>query len=79
MAQRRLGVRIRTLRIRRSWSQQQLATKAKVHPSFVGQVERCEKGIRLSNLLRLCVALEVDPADLFRGLLLPEQPARERK
>ena len=49
-------------------SQEALAEKVGVHRTYVGQVERGEVNIALSNLLRLAEALDLDPGDLIRGM-----------
>lgn len=69
-----LGRRIRDARLehpgtkRASMSQEALAERVGVHRTYVGQVERGEVNIALSNLLRFAAALDLDPADLVRGL-----------
>jgi transcriptional regulator with XRE-family HTH domain len=69
-----LGRRVRSARERlqgtdgRPLSQERLADQLGVHRTYVGQVERGEVNIALSNLLRFAEALGVDPADLVRGL-----------
>ena len=49
-------------------SQEELAERADVHRTYVGQVERGEVNIALSNLLRFAEALDVDAAELVQGL-----------
>lgn len=69
-----LGQRVRAVRLshagakRASMSQEALAEKVGVHRTYVGQVERGEVNIALSNLLRLAEALDLDPGDLIRGM-----------
>ena len=61
------GQRLRELRKQRGWSQEILAEKAGVHPTYVGNVEQGRSNLTLLNILKFTVALEVDPADLLRG------------
>lgn len=71
-----LGRRIRDARVRGSGnkgkrrSQEALADDPRldVHRTYVGQVERGEVNIALSNLLRFAAALEVNPGDLVIDL-----------
>jgi transcriptional regulator with XRE-family HTH domain len=49
-------------------SQEALADAAEVHLSEVGRVERAERDLRLSTILRLAAGLNVRPAELFDGL-----------
>lgn len=80
LAEKRFGERIRALRTRQGWTLRVLGEKTDMHPTFIGQVERGEKGIRLHGALRLCEALGVDAGDVFRGILpvkkveSPERP-----
>ena len=46
---------------------------AKLHWTFVGQVERGRRNLSVHNLLRLANALKMDPADLVRGLKAPKK------
>lgn len=52
----------------RAVSQERLAERSGFHRTYVGHVERGEVNVSLVNLLQLAAALEVDPADLVRGL-----------
>lgn len=67
-----LGARIRKKRHRLGLSQEQLATAAGLHWTFVGQVERGRRNLSLHNLLKLARGLNTDPAQLVRGLRPPD-------
>ena len=54
------GQRIRQLRKARGLTQERLATKAGLHYTYVGAVERGEKNISLINIKNLARALEVE-------------------
>ena len=54
-----VGRRIRELRQKKGWSQEQLAEHADLDRTYVGRVERGEKNIGIEELLRLSVALGV--------------------
>jgi len=73
-ATRELGRRIRARRETLGKSQERLADSCGLHWTFVGQVERGRRNLSFHNLLRLATALEVDPADLVRGLTPPARP-----
>lgn len=49
-------------------SQERLAERAGLHRTYIGHVERGEVNVALVNILRIAKALEVDPAELVRGL-----------
>lgn len=59
------GSRVRAERERQGLSQEELATRADLHRTYIGGVERGERNISLLNLLRIARALGVSPADLL--------------
>jgi transcriptional regulator with XRE-family HTH domain len=62
------GARVRALRHERGWSQEQLAHAAGLDRTYVGSVERGERGernIALDNIWLLADTLQVKPADLL--------------
>jgi transcriptional regulator with XRE-family HTH domain len=62
-----VGARVRALRERRGWSQEDLADAAGLHRTFVGAVERGANGMNLDRLPDLAAALEVEPYALVPG------------
>ena len=64
------GRRVRRLRNRLGWSQEQLALESGLDRTYVGGVERGERNIALLNIIRLANALRIPPARLleFRGM-----------
>lgn len=62
------GRRVRAQRQALGLSQEGLAEAAGVHWTFVGQVERGRRNLALSNILKLAAGLQLDPAELLRGL-----------
>lgn len=62
------GRRVRTRRNELGLSQEALADRSELHWTYFGQVERGQVNISLHNILRVAVALEVDPGDLVTGL-----------
>jgi transcriptional regulator with XRE-family HTH domain len=52
-------------------SQEQLADRAGLHWSFIGQVERGRRNISLHNILKIAAALKTDPGVLVRGIAPP--------
>lgn len=64
LLQAAFGRALRSLRQRQSLSQEQLAFRAGLHPSYVAQVERGERNISLRNIWALADALEVEPGEL---------------
>ncbi|OHE27246.1 MAG: transcriptional regulator [Syntrophobacterales bacterium RIFOXYC2_FULL_60_23] len=61
----RLGKKIRQLRLAKGWTQDELAERAGLHPTYVGGVERGERNVGFDNLLKLARALNEHPSALF--------------
>jgi transcriptional regulator with XRE-family HTH domain len=72
-ATRLLGERVRTRRESLGLSQEALAALCDVHWTFLGQVERGQRNLSLHNMLKIANGLQVDPAELVRGLKAPER------
>lgn len=66
--QRELGVRIRKLRERKGWSQEEFAAVSGLHRTYVGAVERGEKNLTLSTMHILAKTLQTSIAHLLRGI-----------
>jgi transcriptional regulator with XRE-family HTH domain len=66
--QRALGDRVREFRHGLGLSQEQLALKASVNRTYIATVEAGRRNPSLDLIARLASALEVDAADLVRGL-----------
>lgn len=64
------GIRVRTRRTLQGYSQEQLAELAGFHATYVSSVERGERNVTLTTILRLAKALKMDPAELVGGLKL---------
>lgn len=73
LATRVLGERIRGRREALGLSQESLAEQSGIHWTFLGQVERGRRNLSLHNLLKIAAGLDVDPAELVRGLKGPER------
>jgi len=66
--QEQFGVRVRELRRRRGWTQEQLAEAAGRHWTYIGGIERGERNVTLQVVADLARALDVDVREFFRGL-----------
>ena len=65
---REFGARVRSARKAAGLSQDRLAELAGVHRTMVGHVERGEAMPTLGTIVRMAAALQVDPAELVRGM-----------
>jgi transcriptional regulator with XRE-family HTH domain len=61
----RFGKKLRHLRLSQNLTQEELALRAGLHPTYVGSVERGERNIGFDNILKLAKALRETPASLF--------------
>jgi transcriptional regulator with XRE-family HTH domain len=66
--QKSLGARIRALRIEKGWTQDVFANLCHLRPSRMGEIERGEANITLSNLLIIASTLETTVSAIFQDL-----------
>lgn len=60
-----LGAAIRAHRMRLRLSQEDFAETCDLHRTYIGQVERGEKNISFTNVLRLAKAFRIRPSELL--------------
>lgn len=56
---KQFGDKVRAERTRLGLSQEELATKAGVHRTYIGMIERAEKNITLENIEKIAKALSI--------------------
>ena len=61
-----LGKRIRSLRVARGWTQQNLGEKAGISYKFIGEIERGKQNPSFSILAKISDALDIELKELFR-------------
>ena len=61
----KFGKKVREIRVKQNLSQEKLATKAGVHRTYIGMIERAEKNITLENIEKIAKALELSVKKLF--------------
>jgi len=59
-----VAARIRQFRMRKGWSQEELAAKCDLHRTYIGAIERKERNITLRTLARVADALGCEITDL---------------
>lgn len=59
------GLKVRMRRFEIGITQEFLAEKADLHPTYVGSVEREERNIALENIISIARALDCSPKDLM--------------
>ncbi len=61
-----LGNRVRQLREKRKWSQEEFAHQSGLARSFAGAIERGEKDLRLTTLVKLANTFNIRISQLFK-------------
>jgi len=67
-AQTQLGMRIRFLRKRLGWSQEDLALESNVNKNYICDLENGRRNPSLDILERIAKALNITLSELFRGV-----------
>ena len=62
---KRLGKQIRALRHAKGWTQEELADRSGLHPTYIGGIERGERNVGFDNLIKIAAALREHPSALF--------------
>lgn len=65
-ARKNLGRRVRRLREKRGWSQEELAHQGGLARSFAGAIERGEKDLRITTLVKLANTFRIPISRLFK-------------
>ena len=63
-----IGKRIRNYRVNQNLSQEKLAEKCGLHPTYIGQVERGEKNATIESIEKISSALSVPLSTLFENI-----------
>lgn len=61
-----VGHRLRALRQQRGFTQEEMAERAELHATYIGQVERGEKNLTLVSLEKILTALEISFSEFFK-------------
>jgi transcriptional regulator with XRE-family HTH domain len=67
--QKKIGNRIRSLRSKRGWSQEEFADRCKIHRGHMGQIERGEKNLSIQTLVKVGKGLEMTVSTLLKGVV----------
>lgn len=63
---KQLGKKIKELRLRAGYSQEELAFKAGLHRTYISDIERGERNVSVENIKKIADALNVDPSELLK-------------
>ena len=61
----KFGDKVREERHKQGLSQEELASRAGVHRTYIGMIERAEKNITLSTIEKIAKALGIKPSELI--------------
>jgi len=61
----KFGKKVRDERMKLELSQEELASRAGVHRTYIGMIERAEKNITLENIEKIAKALGIKISDCF--------------
>jgi len=67
-AQEQLGMRIKYLRQKRKWSQEDLALNSNINRNYISDLENGRRNPSLEILERITVALGITLEELFKGI-----------
>ncbi|MBI2356131.1 MAG: helix-turn-helix transcriptional regulator [Candidatus Doudnabacteria bacterium] len=62
---KQLGQRIKELRLKAQYSQEELAAKAGLHRTYMSDIERGERNVSVENIEKIAKALGVKSSDLL--------------
>lgn len=62
------GKRIKEERIKRGFSQEELASRAGLHRTYIGMIERAEKNVTLENIEKIAKSLNLNLSNLFENI-----------
>lgn len=63
-----VGQRIRNYRIQQQLSQEELAERCGLHPTYIGQIERGEKNATLESICKIASGLAISLSVLFEKI-----------
>lgn len=62
------GIRVRSLRKERGYSQEEFAYECELHRTYMGDIERGERNISIDNIYKIALTLDISISELFNGL-----------
>lgn len=57
---------LKNARVSKQITQEELASLANLHRTYIGSVERGERNVTIANLLKICAALQIQASTLFQ-------------
>lgn len=66
-AHQAFGNEVRRLRVERGWSLEEFGHRVGLHPTYISAIERGERNLGLTNILRLGQSLDVSSTTFIRA------------
>lgn len=66
--QKKIGNKIRALRLKQGWSQEEFAHRCAIHRAHMGQIERGEKDVTISTLTKVGKGLGMTVSAFLKDL-----------
>ena len=66
----KIGELVREYRLSKKLTQQELAEKSDLSLPFINLIENNRRNLSVDALLKILTAMEIDPSDFFRQLLI---------
>jgi transcriptional regulator with XRE-family HTH domain len=63
---KQFGFKIKTLRLQKSYSQEELAFKASIDRTYISDIEKGERNVSILIIEKLSKALEIQVFELFK-------------
>jgi transcriptional regulator with XRE-family HTH domain len=63
-----LATKIRKLRNKKGWSQEELAERAGLHRTYISHIENAKREISVETLCKVARGLDVTPSELMKGI-----------
>lgn len=61
----KLGQKIKEIRIKEGYSQEELASLSKLHRTYISDIERGERNVSVENIEKIAKALKIEPNELL--------------
>jgi transcriptional regulator with XRE-family HTH domain len=65
---KKLGKNVRSMRLKRNWTQEKLAGVANIHPVYVSYIEKGSRNPSITKIFQIAMALECSASDIFKGI-----------
>lgn len=66
---KKIGNRVRELRTKQGWSQEEFAARCKIHRGHMGQIERGEKMVTVATLVKVSRGLSMTVSAFLDGVI----------